>query len=74
MDAHIHSHSFDAGTDDSETVLYQLYQAYQEFHKSDPPEIRNHFQELNRLLKSLPLDDNDVVFPPAATCASPTSE
>lgn len=43
LDAYIRSHPFDASTCDSETVLDQLYQAYQESHESDPPEIRNRF-------------------------------
>lgn len=45
-----------------DTVLDQLYQAYQESHESDPPEICNGFKDLAELLKNLPLRDNDAVF------------
>lgn len=62
LDAYIRSHPFDASTCDSETVLTQLYQAYQESHKSDPPEIIERFKELDELLGALPLEDNNAVF------------
>ena len=62
LKAYIDTHSFDPGDSDCETVLDQLYQAYQESHENDPPEIRNGFKELNELLKNLPLRDNDAVF------------
>ena len=55
-------HSFDAGNDDAETVLDQLYQAYAESHESDPPEISQGFEELEHFLESLPLTDNNAVF------------
>ena len=59
---YIDSHPFDPGDSDCETVLDQLYQAYQESHESDPPEIREGFKELDELLCALPLDDNNTVF------------
>ena len=59
---YIDSHPFDPGDSDCETVLDQLYQAYQESHESDPPEIREGFKELDELLCALPLDDNNIVF------------
>ena len=62
LKAYTHNHPFDPGSCDSETVLDQLYQAYCESHESDPPEIRNGFTELESLLESLPLDDNNAVF------------
>ena len=59
---YIDSHPFDPGDSDCETVLDQLYQAYQESHESDPPEIKEGFKELDELLCALPLDDNNTVF------------
>ena len=62
LKAHMRNHPFAHGSCDSETVLDQLYQAYCESHESDQPEIRNGFTELESLLESLPLDDNNAVF------------
>ena len=62
LNAYITAHPFDPGDSDCETVLDQLYQAYAESHESDPPEIRNGFKELDDLLGSLPLDDNNAVW------------
>ena len=47
---------------DCETVLEQLFQAYQESHESDPPDIRENFRALDVLLGELPLEDNNAVF------------
>ena len=62
LKAYTHNHPFDSGSCDSETVQDQLYQAYCEFHESDPPEISNGFKELESFLEFLPLDDNNAVF------------
>ena len=62
LKAYIDTHPFDTGDSDCETVLDQLYQAYQESHESDPPDIRDGFRELDNLLKHLPLEDNNTVF------------
>ena len=62
LKAYSHDHPFDAGNDDAETVLAQLYQAYAESHESDPPEISEGFKELECFLEALPLDDNNAVF------------
>ena len=62
LNAYITAHPFDPGESNYETVLDQLYQAYAESHESDPPEIRNGFKELDDLLGSLPLEDNNAVW------------
>ena len=62
LNAYTRDHPFDAGNDDAETVLDQLYQAYAESHESDPPEISEGFKELECFLESLPLSDNNAVF------------
>ena len=62
LKAYIDTHPFDPGDSDCEAVLDQLYQAYAESHESDPPEIRNGFKELDDLLGSLSLDDNNAVW------------
>ena len=62
LKAYTRDHPFDAGNGDAETVLNQLYQAYAESHESDPPAIQEGFKELDELLGSLPLDDNNIVF------------
>ena len=62
LDAHMDKHPIDLGDTDCETVLDQLYQAYAESHESDPPEIREGFKELDDLLGSLSLDDNNAVW------------
>ena len=62
LNAYITAHPFDFGDSDCETVLDQLYQAYAESHESDPPEIRDGFKELDALLGSLSLDDNNAVW------------
>ena len=62
LNAYITAHPFDFGDSDCETVLDQLYRAYAESHESDPPEIRDGFKELDDLLGSLSLDDNNAVW------------
>ena len=62
LKAYVDKHPIDLGDTDCETVLDQLYQAYAESHESDPPEIRNGFKELDDLLGSLSLDDNNAVW------------
>ena len=47
LKAYIDAHPFDPGDSDCETVLDQLYQAYAEFHESDPTEISTGFKELD---------------------------
>ena len=62
LNAYITAHPFDSGDSNCETVLVQLYQAYTESHESDPPEIWGGFKELDNLLSSLSLEDNNAVF------------
>ena len=62
MASYMDKHPLDLGDTNCETVLDQLYQAYQESHESDPSDIREGFQELDNLLKHLPLEDNNAVF------------
>ena len=62
LKAYIEGHPFDPGDSDCETVMDQLFQAYQESHESDPPDIRDRFRELDNLLGNLPLEDNNTVF------------
>ncbi len=62
LNAYIDAHPFDAGTDECETVLDQLFQAYQESHECDPPDIKDGFKQLDTFLEGLPLDDNNAVF------------
>ena len=62
LKAYIDKHPFDPGDSDCETVLEQLFQAYQESHESDPPDIRDSFHELDDLLRCLSLKDNNAVF------------
>ena len=62
LKAYMDKHPLDLGDTDCETVLDQLYQAYAESHESDPPEIRDGFKELDDLLGSLSLDDNNAVW------------
>ena len=62
LQAYIDAHPFEPGDSDCETVLDQLYQAYAESRKSDPPEIQAGFAELESFLETLPLDDNNAVF------------
>ena len=59
---YIDAHPFDPGDSDCKTVLDQLYQAYQESHEIDPADIREGFKALDKLLGSLPLEDNNAVF------------
>ena len=62
LKAYMDKHPLGLGDTDCETVLDQLYQAYAESHESDPPEIREGFKELDDLLGSLSLDDNNAVW------------
>ena len=62
LNAYIQSHPFDAGDSGCETVFDQPYQAYAESHESDPVEIGDGFRELEELLHTLPLEDNNAVF------------
>lgn len=59
LKVYIEAHPFDPSDSNYETVLEQLYQVYQESHKSDPPDIRDGFRELDDLLRHLPLEDNN---------------
>ena len=59
---YIETHPIELGECDCKTVLDQLYQAYAESHESDPLEIREGFKELDDLLATLPLNDNNAVF------------
>ena len=59
---YLQTYPFDTGDPDCKTVLDQLYRAYQESHESDPPDIRNGFKELDALLESISLEDNNSVF------------
>ena len=62
LNAYIEAHPFAPGESNSDTVLDQIYQAYQESHESDPPEIRDSFKELDDLLGNLSLNDNNAVW------------
>lgn len=62
LNAYIQKHPFDSGDSDCETVLDQLYQAYAEYHESDPAEIGDRFKELEDFPHTLPLEDNNAVF------------
>ena len=62
LKAYIEAHPFDPSDSGCETVLDQLFQAYQESHESDPPDIRERFRELDYFLGHLPLEDNNAVF------------
>ena len=59
---YIETHPIELGECDCKTVLDQLYQAYAESHESDPLEIREGFKELDDLLATLLLNDNNAVF------------
>ena len=59
---YLRSHPIDTGDDGCETVLEQLYLAYANSHESDPPEILSGFADLETLLESLPLDNNNAVI------------
>ena len=61
MKSYIETHPFDSGSDDCATVLDQLYLAYANSHELDPQEIRKGFEELENLLHTLPLSDNNAV-------------
>ena len=60
--SYIETHPLDTGDEECPTVLDQLYQAYAESHESDPPKIQDGFRDLEELLSSLPLNDNNAVF------------
>jgi len=62
LKTYIEAHPFDPSDSDCETVLDQLYHAYQESYESDPSDIRDGFRELDELLGHLPLEDNNTVF------------
>lgn len=57
LKSYLEAHPFDPGDSDCETVLDQLFQAYQESHESDPPDIQDGFRKLDDLLGHLPLED-----------------
>ena len=62
LKAYIETHPINLGDSDCKTVLDQLYKAYADSHESDSPEIRERFKELDELLGTLPLADNNAVF------------
>lgn len=59
---YMRTYPFDTGDPDCKTVLDQLFRTYQESHESDPMDIQNGFKELDALLESISLDDNNAVF------------
>lgn len=61
LKSYLETHPLDSGSDDCGTVLDQLYLAYTNSHESDPPEISAGFKELEELLHTLPLHDNNAV-------------
>ena len=61
LKAYIDAHPFNPGDSDYETVLEQLYQAYAESHERDPEEISTGFKDLDKLLGTLSLEDNNAV-------------
>ena len=62
MRDYLKTHPYDTSDPDCENILDLLYRAYAETHESDPPEIQSGFMEMEELLKTLPLDDNNAVF------------
>ena len=62
LEVYIKSQKFDGGDSGWDTILDLLYQAYIESHEKDPMEISEGFKELDVLLGSLPLEDNNTVF------------
>ena len=62
LTAYIEAHPFAPGESNSDTVLDQIYQAYQESHESDLPVIRDAFKELDVLLGNLSLKDNNAIW------------
>ena len=50
MKAYLETHCFDSDSDDCATAMDQLYLACASSHKSDPPEIRKGFEELEEFL------------------------
>lgn len=62
LNEYIESHALDLGDSNCDTVLDQLYQAYEESHESDPAEISDGFMELEEFPCELPLEDNNAVF------------
>ena len=62
LEVYIKSQKFDGGDSGCDTILDLLYQAYIESHEQDPMEISEGFKELDVLLGSLPLEDNNTVF------------
>ena len=62
LEVYIKSHKIDGGDSGCDTVLDQLYQAYAESHEKDPKEISEGFKELDKLLGSLSLENNNTVF------------
>ena len=62
LEVYIKSQKFDGGDSGCDTFLDLLYQAYIESHEKDPMEISEGFKELDVLLGSLPLEDNNTVF------------
>ncbi len=51
------AHSLDFGNCHGETVLDQLFLAYQDCHDCDPPDIKQAYRELDVFLDSLDLPD-----------------
>ena len=62
LKAYIDTYPFDPGDSDCEIVLDQLYQAYAESHESDPPEIIEGIKDLEEMLCTIPLEDNNTVL------------
>ena len=62
LGAYMQTHPFESGDPDCRTVLDQLYHAYTDSYKSDPPDITALFRELSEYLETLPMDTNNSIF------------
>ncbi len=62
LKAYIDAHPYTSINEDCPTILDQLFEAYQESLRNDPPDIKACFCELDRLLASLSLSDNNALF------------
>lgn len=62
-----HAAAQEPGSEDGESILTLLYEAYSDTHRLDDAQIKADFNELYRLMNDMPLREMDQIIYPVCT-------
>lgn len=62
-----HAAAREPDSDDGESILALLYEAYSDAHRLDNPQIKADFNELYHLMNGMPLHEMDKIIYPVCT-------